>query len=423
MAVIAAAATTLTTCSLAFSALLRQPFVGYMIVPSFGCLVRGDLALQALVDHHRHEYATPASAHMNDPLTAPPPSDPLIWFRRQPEFRWQFWIAPLLAAVGFLALSYSYYNGSPLYTIETVWATIVQNSLAYCLLGLGSAVVLSAAQLDLSVVGVASLSGVLATIILSSSPTGYFSLDLALSLVCSLFFAVLSGVLVSSCVVHLRAPALIFTWALGALYIIFAIILVQFAPNSVIHSASDVTFPINFPSGYWGFNGTGNRLSVILVIAILIILNGTNLPTLSRAIGGNPVSAAYAGVPTRRTLCTCFILSATLAALAGIYEASYMGSALVRPFDGKELVPLAVAVLGGAVLTGGYLSLLAVVAASLFWGSMDLLGPQLPALMPFLVGYEAELGQALFYTCFAVVCVIFGKKLAPDLAKVYVKSQ
>jgi len=72
------------------------------------------------------------------------------------------------------------------------------------------------------------------------------------------------------------------------------------------------------------------------------------------AIGGNPTAAEIAKLPIQKYKFIVFILSASMAALAGILDFSYVGS--VGPNSGGALVfpVIAAVVIGGASLTGGF---------------------------------------------------------------------
>ena len=72
------------------------------------------------------------------------------------------------------------------------------------------------------------------------------------------------------------------------------------------------------------------------------------------AIGGNPTAAQIGRLPIRRYKFVVFILSAVMAALAGILDFSYVGS--VGPNSGGSLVfpVIAAVVIGGASLNGGW---------------------------------------------------------------------
>jgi ribose transport system permease protein len=71
------------------------------------------------------------------------------------------------------------------------------------------------------------------------------------------------------------------------------------------------------------------------------------------AIGGNRESAFFAGVPVRRVIVTTYIVSAALAGVGGIVEASRLKSGSPTYGLMAELSVIAAVVVGGTSLAGG----------------------------------------------------------------------
>ena len=71
------------------------------------------------------------------------------------------------------------------------------------------------------------------------------------------------------------------------------------------------------------------------------------------AIGGSRRSAHNVGIPVRRVICATYVVSGTLAALAGLLFASRLGGAGADTGVGLEIAALTAAVLGGNSLGGG----------------------------------------------------------------------
>lgn len=71
------------------------------------------------------------------------------------------------------------------------------------------------------------------------------------------------------------------------------------------------------------------------------------------AIGGNEESAELLGVPTTGTKLSVYVLSGTLAGLAGIVLAAQTGSVSTDTGTGWELIAIAAVVVGGTLLSGG----------------------------------------------------------------------
>ena len=84
------------------------------------------------------------------------------------------------------------------------------------------------------------------------------------------------------------------------------------------------------------------------------------------AIGGNPEASVLAGVPVRRTLLAVYILSAALAALAGIIQTARL-SASDPSFVGNliELSAITAVVVGGTPLSGGRVRIVGTLAGAM----------------------------------------------------------
>jgi ribose transport system permease protein len=71
-------------------------------------------------------------------------------------------------------------------------------------------------------------------------------------------------------------------------------------------------------------------------------------------IGGNERAARLSGIPVEKMKIWAFIISATLAGIAGILLSSRLGAALSTSGRGLELRVITAVILGGASLSGGY---------------------------------------------------------------------
>ncbi len=85
-------------------------------------------------------------------------------------------------------------------------------------------------------------------------------------------------------------------------------------------------------------------------------------------IGGNEKAADLSGVRVKRMKQFAFILSATLAGIAGILLASRLGAAMSTLGRGMELRVITAVILGGASLTGGVGKIPGALLGALFMG-------------------------------------------------------
>lgn len=103
----------------------------------------------------------------------------------------------------------------------------------------------------------------------------------------------------------------------------------------------------------------GLRIYMSLIWFILLatlshyLLTRTRFGNWIQATGGNPGAARNRGVPTQRVKVTLFMMSAAMAAFAGIISSIRVSAANPNSGAGYELEVIAMVVIGGTVLTGG----------------------------------------------------------------------
>jgi simple sugar transport system permease protein len=95
-----------------------------------------------------------------------------------------------------------------------------------------------------------------------------------------------------------------------------------------------------------------------MVVLFHFLLVRTRFGNHIFAVGGNPGAAKAGGVNVNRTKLVSFIISGTLAGLAGIMLFSQYKTARIATGAGEELNAIAAAVVGGTLLTGGSGSIL-----------------------------------------------------------------
>ena len=100
-------------------------------------------------------------------------------------------------------------------------------------------------------------------------------------------------------------------------------------------------------------------IAPIIVAALLGLFFARTVPGRQLlAVGGNANAAELSGISRGRIVVLAHILSGTLAAIAAVLAVAQLGSA--QPSIGTDwlLLSLAAPIIGGAALTGGYLSVL-----------------------------------------------------------------
>ncbi len=90
-----------------------------------------------------------------------------------------------------------------------------------------------------------------------------------------------------------------------------------------------------------------------LTILFAVVLKMTAWGRYILAIGGNEQAARLTGVPVGLVKIQCYVASGMAAALAGILNVGWSGSAINALGSGYELLAISAAVIGGANLMGG----------------------------------------------------------------------
>ncbi|MBO6639349.1 MAG: ABC transporter permease [Roseitalea sp.] len=156
-------------------------------------------------------------------------------------------------------------------------------------------------------------------------------------------------------VAYARIPAIIVTLATLA---IFRSLLVEFSDGRSITSNTLPDWLVSFPNttvfsiGDFDFRA-GFLAAFLVVIIVHLALNKLRAARRFYAVGSNPEAAEMAGIDTKRTVFTAFVLCGMLAGLAGFMFLARFGNITVVAGFGFELKSIAAAVLGGVNIFGG----------------------------------------------------------------------
>ncbi|MFJ9446948.1 ABC transporter permease [Kitasatospora sp. NPDC101235] len=95
-------------------------------------------------------------------------------------------------------------------------------------------------------------------------------------------------------------------------------------------------------------------LLILVAAAVHVLLTYTDIGRNIYAIGGNPTAARLAGINLNKYLISAYVLTGTVAALAGVLLTARTGSGQpVSGSEGLELQSITAAALGGCALKGG----------------------------------------------------------------------
>lgn len=116
---------------------------------------------------------------------------------------------------------------------------------------------------------------------------------------------------------------------------------------------------------------TGVMWWLILVVVFQFVLTQTKYGNHVFAVGGNPGAARAQGISVNRVKVTNFIICSMLAATAGMINVARLANVDPLTGDGLELEVIAASVIGGALLTGGYGSIIGALLGVLIFGMLQ----------------------------------------------------
>ena len=222
------------------------------------------------------------------------------------------------------------------------FVTLTQFLAPIAVIGAGEALLLTAAEVDLSA-GTAFIFFPFVTYFLWANAGIPLVLAIVLSLACAAVFGAINGLIT----VMLDLPSFVTT--LGTLFALDGIMLLT--SNGV-----QDTFSLSGTGGSILGNYSWSEVlwALFIVAAMFVLFHRTRFGLHIVATGGNQLGAAEAGVAVRRVKVWTFVLCSVISAFAGIIDAVRI-TTLDPGNDGttEMFYAIAAAVIGGTALTGG----------------------------------------------------------------------
>lgn len=202
--------------------------------------------------------------------------------------------------------------------------------------------VLASGEIDLSVGAVAGLASVTTALAIG---WGGLPAGIAVGLMTGVAVGLINGFLST----QLMIPTFLTTLAMMGIAKGVAMWISDTAAVPIL----DRTYPMVFGAGNLG--PIPSLLIWMLVIGLIghVTLRHTKFGRQVLAVGGNVVAARYSGINTSRTKLYVIMISAVVAALAGMLYAGRLQTGRFQLGEGDELSVIAAAVLGGTSLFGG----------------------------------------------------------------------
>ena len=259
----------------------------------------------------------------------------------QPEF------GPLVLFLGMLAVFYSINPAflSPL-NISNTLTFMVEIGL----IALAMTLLMTSGEFDLSVGAVFGFSPVLMWTLFNAGVT-----SLEVGFVIALLTAAVIGATSGWFVTRLKIPSFLVT--LGMLLVVrgTALYVTSGFPQRTWTADGHLLADILVGDFYVGPFRLYMSLFWFILAALILhyVLTQSRVGNWIQAAGGNPQAAIARGVNVARTKMGLFILSAVMAALAGIISSIRTLAANPNSGTGYELEVIAMVVIGGTALTGG----------------------------------------------------------------------
>ncbi len=231
----------------------------------------------------------------------------------------------------------------------------------FAILALAMTITMLTGGIDLSVVGVANLSAIVAALILTRLAPGTESVGwLALAMLAALCVGLLAGVFNGITVAVFGLPPILATLGSG---LIFTGLAIALTGGSAV---------MGFPAAAaWLGNATVARIPVPLLLFALLagglafVLHRTAFGLKVQMFGANPLAARFAAIDVTAMLIRVYAVSGAFAAIAGLVVMSRANSAKADYGSSYLLLAVLIAVLGGVNPYGGYGRVIGVVLAVL----------------------------------------------------------
>ena len=245
---------------------------------------------------------------------------------------------------------------------------ILKYSSVYGIAAVGAAIVIISGGVDLSPGSVIALAGVVAGRLFVEG--GH---SLAASLAAGLGVGVLAGAVTAALVVLVGLPPFIGTLGMMGVARGAAFIITEGRFFDLSGALPPGWRPLGIPIAW-----LAPIVMITLGVVFQILMNRFQWGRAVYAVGGNETAALYSGIPVGWVKTSVYLLSGTLAAVAGVVLLVVQGQGKADLATGYELDIIASAVVGGASLSGGRGSVMGAVLGTLIFGVLRNALPQIP---------------------------------------------
>jgi ribose transport system permease protein len=232
--------------------------------------------------------------------------------------------------------------GSPRFLMPSNLHGLATQSSTLLVLALGETFVILLGSIDLSIAPVAAMSTIIAAMLIPS--IGYWAYVVAV------IYGVGAGLLTGLVHTKARIPSFIATLGAMGLWIGVGFVVSRATPITV--SAENIRYTKWVTGTTLGINNV-IFLALATLLLTYILEKYTRFGRYVKAIGAGERATSVSGIAIDRYKTLTFVLSATLAAFAGVLLSARMAGGSARMADGMQMKAIAVVVLGGTAISGG----------------------------------------------------------------------
>lgn len=245
---------------------------------------------------------------------------------------------------------------------------ILKYSSIYGIAAVGAAVVIISGGIDLAPGSIIALASVVCAYLFVDA--GW---PLPAATLCALIVGVAAGGLSAALIVLVRLPPFIATLGMMGITRGVAFIITEGRYFDVSSKLLGGWRPLGVPADW-----VAPLIMIALAIVFQLLMTRFQWGRQIFSIGGNETAALFSGVAVGRIKTSVYLLSAVLAAVAGVVLALVQGQGKADLATGYELDIIASAVVGGASLSGGRGSVMGAVLGTLIFGVLRNALPQIP---------------------------------------------
>ena len=266
----------------------------------------------------------------------------------------------LLLALAVIVIAFSLL--SPYFLKWKNIQSIVKFASSTGIIATGITFVLIAGSMDLSTGTVAALAGVVVSALMKFEIIDNWFLGVVSGLVTGL----LCGILNAMCITVLKINPFITTLATQNIFKGIAYIIT----GGTAFTIRNDKFNAIAQSRIFGFP----VIAIYFLVIILVfgwILKNTKFGRNVYSVGGNAEASFLAGISLKKTRFVLYILSAMLASVSGILNASLTGTGQAAAFTETAMDAISTCILGGVSLSGGKGSMLGTFVAIIIYATLD----------------------------------------------------